>query len=264
MSFFKRKNKRESNHYGWFGDYKNWGELVAGSGGYESSNILEKTKEALLKIKNGEAVYERDSVLFDKKIYPYSIISSLLYASIHCGNQLNIIDFGGSLGSTYYQVKDFIPSEIDVHWSVVEQKNYVTCGQETFQNESLKFHETIAESLASKRADILLLSGVVQYLEKPHEFLAGLAAFDFKFILIDRTAFICNNQADRLTLQIVPPTIYEAQYPSWFFNEQLFLEHFKNYALKAEFESYVPGEQDIHIDHQVQGYDKGFFLIKKG
>ena len=44
-------------------------------------NIFEKTKQSLLKVKNGEAVYERDSVLFDKKEYPYAIISSLLLLS---------------------------------------------------------------------------------------------------------------------------------------------------------------------------------------
>jgi putative methyltransferase (TIGR04325 family) len=263
MSFFKRKKKQETGNYGWFGDYKNWDELVALSGGYESSAILNKTRDSLLKIKNGEAIYERDSVLFDKKIYPYSVISSLLYASINCGNTLNVIDFGGSLGSTYYQVKDFIPASLSVNWSVVEQKDYVDTGQQIFEDEQLKFHHSIAESMALKKADVLLLSGVVQYLQKPHDFLGELKNYDFKYILIDRTAFINDNQSDRLTLQIVDPYIYEAKYPSWFFNEQDFLKHFENYEIKTEFGSYVIGEQYIQIDNRVQGYDKGFLLVRK-
>jgi putative methyltransferase (TIGR04325 family) len=263
MSFFRRKKKHEADNYGWFGDYKNWDELAALSGGYESSAILNKTRDSLLKIKNGEAVYERDSVLFDKKIYPFSVISSLLYVSLNCGNTLNVVDFGGSLGSTYYQVKDFIPASLNVNWSVVEQKEYVDCGQQMFQDDVLKFHHTISESMASTKADVLLLSSVVQYLQKPHGFLDELKSYNFKYILIDRTAFINNNQPDRLTLQIVPPFIYEAQYPSWFFNEQNFLKHFKNYEIKTEFESYVPGEQEIQIDNRVQGYDKGFLLVRR-
>lgn len=263
MSFFKRKKKAENNKYGWFGDYKDWSELVALSGGYESDLILNKTRDSLLKIKNGEAVYERDSVLFDEKIYPYSVIAALLYAAINCNNSLNVIDFGGSLGSTYYQVRDFIPSGLDVHWSVVEQKDYVNCGKTMFEDDILKFHPTIADSMSTKKADILLLSGVVQYLEKPHEFLNELKKFDFKYILIDRTAFICDNNPDRLTLQIVSPEIYEAKYPSWFFNEKNFLAHFDNYEIKTEFASYVVGEQQINIDNSVQGYDKGFFLVRK-
>ncbi|GGM95920.1 methyltransferase, TIGR04325 family protein [Dyadobacter beijingensis] len=260
MAFFKPKKK---NPYGWFGDYKSWDSLTAISGGYEAGPILDKTKEALLKVKKGEAVYERDSVLFDKKIYPYSIISALLYTAAECGNQLNVIDFGGSLGSTYYQVRDLIPPAVRMHWSVVEQDNFVRCGKEHFEDDVLKFHFTIGESLAAKKADILLLSSVVQYLEKPHEFLEEIVRQDFSYILIDRTAFIAADRPDRLTLQVVPPDIYEAWYPAWFFNEKRFLEHFQDYDIKLEFESFVQGEQEMEIDHVKAGYDKGFFLIKR-
>jgi len=262
MSLFTLKKKKK-NKYGWFGDYKNWDELAALSGGYEANTILEITKESLLKVKNGEAVYERDSVLFDKKLYPYSLISALLYAAVDCGGALNVLDFGGSLGSTYYQVRDLIPSSVKLHWSVVEQTDYVRCGQELFEDQILKFHFTIAESEASKKTDVLLLSSVIQYLEKPHDFLKEIQGFDFKYIILDRTSFIKANQPDRLTLQIVPPDIYEAKYPAWFFNEKKLLEHFSNYDIKVEFESYVPGEQDIEIDHVRSGYDKGFFLVRK-
>lgn len=259
MAFFKPKKK---NPYGWFGDYKKWGSLTALSGGYEAEAILDKTKNALLKVKNGQAVYERDSVLFDKKIYPYSVISALLYTAVECGNQLNVLDFGGSLGSTYYQVRDVIPPAVQLYWSVVEQENYVRCGQQFFEDEILKFHFTIEESMADRQADVLLLSSVVQYLEKPHEFLEGIRQYNFKYILIDRTAFVKGERDDRLTLQVVPPDIYEAHYPAWFFNEKRFLEHFEGYDIKMEFESFVAGEQEMEIDHVKAGYDKGFFLIK--
>lgn len=260
MSFFKQKKK---NPYGWFGDYQNWEALTALSGGYEAGAILDKTKNALLKVKNGEAVYERDSVLFDKKIYPYSVISAFLYTAIECGSNLTVLDFGGSLGSTYYQVKDVIPKAVQLYWSVVEQENYVRCGKEVFEDDVLRFHFTIAESEAARKADVLLLSSVVQYLEKPHAFLEEIKKYNFKYILIDRTAFVNTDRPDRLTLQIVPPEIYEARYPAWFFNEQQFLAHFEGYEIKMEFDSFVAGEQEMEIDHVKAGYDKGFFLIKK-
>ena len=262
MSIFKKRSKPASK-YGWFGNYNNWNELVALSDGYEASLILEKTKKSLLKIKNGDAIYERDSVLFDKKLYPFSIISALLYSAIDKNNSLNVIDFGGSLGSTYYQVRDFIPSNISVNWNVVEQNKYVTCGQEYFEDEILKFHYTIDDSIENIKPHVLLLSGVVQYLENPHEFLKMINQYEFDYILIDRTAFISGDLGDRLTLQVVPPEIYEAKYPSWFFNEKKFLEHFSGYDIMVEFEPYVVGEQEIQIDGIVQGYDKGFFLVRK-
>lgn len=262
MSLFRLK-KKEKKKDGWFGDYKNWEELVAMSGGYEAKTILDITKNSLLKIKNGEAVYERDSVLFDKKLYPFSIISALLYAAVECKGSLNVLDFGGSLGSTYYQVRDLIPPSVKLQWSVVEQKEYVTCGKDLFENEILQFHYTIKESLSSKKADVLILSSVIQYLEKPHDFLNEIKEYGFKYIILDRTSFIKNDQPDRLTLQIVPVHIYEALYPAWFFNERKLMQHFDDYDIKTEFESYVPGEQEIEIDSVKAGYDKGFFLVKK-
>jgi putative methyltransferase (TIGR04325 family) len=262
MSFFRRK-KNVQNQYGWFGNYQSWDTLTSISGGYEANTILDKTRDALLKVKNGEAVYERDSVLFDKKVYPYPLISALLYAAVDADQTLNVIDFGGSLGSTYYQVRDFIPEAVNLHWSVVEQENYVRCGQELFEDDTLKFHYTIRESLASNKADVLLLSGVLQYLEKPYAFIQEVLNYNFKYIIIDRTAFINENEADRLTLQIVPPEIYEARYPAWFFNEKKFVSQFPNYHFKAEFTSYVEGEQEMKIDGQPAGYDKGFFLVRR-
>src|SRR3972149_4197055 len=47
------------------GKYATWEEAKQVSTGYDSDLILEKVRSSSLKIKNGEAVYERDSVLFD-------------------------------------------------------------------------------------------------------------------------------------------------------------------------------------------------------
>ncbi len=52
--------------YGFKGEYPDWTMAQKASFGYDSEIILNKTKAALLKVKNGEAVYERDSLLFDK------------------------------------------------------------------------------------------------------------------------------------------------------------------------------------------------------
>lgn len=253
--------KRKQNQYGWFGDYSSWAQVSAQSVGYDTDIILERTKDALLKVKNGEAVYERDSVIFDKKEYPHALMAFLLFSSSLKQGPLNILDFGGSLGSTYYQLKDFLKPEICSAWNIVEQQHYVDCGKAQFENDVLKFYPGIDECLLAQKIDLVLLSGSVQYLEKPHVFLQKLASYNFDFLLFDRTAFN-NNNKDRLTLQIVPPEIYPASYPAWFFHQELFLSHFSNqYKVIASFPSYVPGEADMYIDGQQTATDKGFYLI---
>jgi putative methyltransferase (TIGR04325 family) len=254
---------RKKNTSGWFGNYSSWAEVSAVAGGYDSDIILNITKEAILKVKNGEAVYERDSVIFEEKQCPYALLAYLQLSAALKKTALHILDFGGSLGSTYYQIKEYLTKEVCASWNVVEQAHYVACGKEFFEDEVLKFYPTIEACKAANKVSLVILSGVVQYLEKPHEFLKQLASHGFDFLLFDRTAF--NGKAnDRLTLQIVPAEIYPASYPSWFFNQDFFLHHFLgNYKKIAEFPSYVEGEEIMKIDNKPAGFDKGFYLINK-
>lgn len=253
--------KTPKHLYGWFGDYSSWTELAAETSGYDAGVILEKTKNAILKVKNGEAVYERDSVNLPKKEYPFPLISFLLHSAALKKQPLHILDFGGSLGSTYFQIKEFLTPDVCASWNVVEQAHYVTCGKEHFEDGLLKFYPSIADVLKTTAVDFVLLSSVVQYLEKPHEFLKELAAYQFPFLLFDRTAFHAGDQ-DRLTLQIVPPQIYAASYPSWFFNQQGFVSHFQDqYQQVAEFPSYVKEEERMLINGKELGQDKGFYFI---
>lgn len=66
-------------NYGLSGDYSSWNEAVAANTGYDTDLILEKTKAALLKIKNGEAIYERDSVLFNEIQYTWPLLAGLMW-----------------------------------------------------------------------------------------------------------------------------------------------------------------------------------------
>jgi putative methyltransferase (TIGR04325 family) len=248
--------------YGWFGDYPTWQAAMEMAGGYEQENILERTRQSLQKIKSGVAVYERDSVLFPVKEYPYPLISCLLHIASAHQNTLRVVDFGGSLGSTWYQIRDFMVHLKEVSWHVVEQKNYVTVGKTDFEDDILKFHYTIEESHAASRPHVVLLSSVVQYLEEPHRFLKELAAMAPAYIVFDRTSFIDSGE-DRLTVQRVHPSIYDASYPSWFFNEEKFRTHFDEYDCLSEFSSYVEGETVLLIDGKPQGKDKGFFLKRR-
>lgn len=255
--------KEKKTEYGWFGRYSSWNEACADSDGYDKDNILEKTKESLLKIKSGEAVYERDSVLFEKKEYPFPLITFLQHSAFQNKGPLNVLDFGGSLGSSYFQVKEFLNEQVCKSWNVVEQSHYVSCGKEFFEDEQLRFFSSIEECIATVDIDLVILSSVLQYLEEPQYFLKKLMSFNFKYIILDRTAFI-HEDKDRLTVQRVWPSVYNASYPSWFFNEVKFLSTFQNeYAITAEFSTYVDGEAIIEIDRQPIGYDKGFYMISK-
>ncbi|MET0462572.1 MAG: methyltransferase, TIGR04325 family [Chitinophagaceae bacterium] len=261
MIFFKKKASKPD--YGWSGNYRSWEEAKSLSDGYEQGNILEKTKQALLLVKKGDAVYERDSVLFAESEYPYPLLAFLLHEVQQKKRALNVLDFGGSLGSTYFQLKEFLGTDVCASWNIIEQQHYIDCGKEFFEDDTLRFYYTIADCINEKRVDFVVLSSVVQYLPNPHQFLEELVSHGFDTVLVDRTAFV-NEGPDRVTVQRVWPSVYEASYPAWFFDQKGFVAHFGNeYLLQASFESYVPGEAVMEIDHQPVAYSRGFCFKRR-
>jgi len=209
------------------GDYETWAEAEQASTGYSALNILERTRCAMLTVKNGQAPYARDSVLFDQVAYPFPVLAGLLRAKSADGNRLSVLDFGGSLGSTYFQCRDFLSRTGPFRWSVVEQPEHVKCGREEFADERLQFYTSIDECLAHQQPNVLLLSGVIQYLPGPYEFLADALERGFPHVIVDRTAFFCGNR-DRLTVQHVPEWIFPVTLPAWFLSEERFLSMFRN------------------------------------
>lgn len=257
----KLKRKESLPEYGYFGDYLSWAEALKQTVGYEDELILEKCKLALLKVKNGEVPYERDSVLFDKIEYSWPLVSSLLWIASRNNNNLNIIDFGGSLGSTYFQNLFFLKELNRLSWNIVEQRHFVQCGKDCFEDEYLKFYYTIEECLEKETADVILFSSVLQYLEEPYKLLHDVISRKIRYIIIDITGFI-DSTDDRLTVQKVPPHIYNASYPAWFFNKDKFIDFFTgSYNLVAEFPGYI-GEV-INIDNKPLAGYRGFIFELK-
>ncbi len=255
---YRKIKPHRNNSILWQGNFKDWNEAKKISTGYENPLILEKTKNAILKVKNEEAASERDSVLFEHEQYSWPIITYLLKLAIENNNQLNIIDFGGSLGSSYFQNRNMIPDAVKLSWNIVEQSQYVEIGNKEITDNKLHFFYSISEAHKKTGADILLLSSVLQYLEKPYEFLDEIMSYSFKYIIIDRTAFI-DDAADRITVQTVPESIYKATYPAWFFNENNFLNSFKRtYNIVTEFDSQV--DYSTLAEDGTRLYWKGFLL----
>ena len=75
--------------YGWTGNYKKWEDAEKKCSGYDSDIIINKVRDSLLKVKNGEAVFERDSVLFDKVQYSFPLLSALSQVALRSNSKLN-------------------------------------------------------------------------------------------------------------------------------------------------------------------------------
>ena len=249
------QTSRISDAVRFVGDYKTWDEAEQASTGYSASNILEKTRIAMLKVKRGEAVYERDSLVFDQIVCPFPVLAGLLRARATSGHRLSVLDFGGSLGTTYFACRNFLSRLGEFRWSVVEQPDHVECGRDQFSDDQLHFYATIDECLRNEKPNLLLLSGVIQHLPNPYEFLADALAHEFHHVIVDRTAFFVGGR-DLLTVQHVPEWIYRATYPAWFLSEERFLSKFrKRYDMIVDF----PALDTLQPD-KGQAYWKGFIF----
>lgn len=239
------QSRRHQDNY-FEGPFQSWEEARSKCTGYDSIDILAKVTSATLKVRRGEAVYERDSVLFDRPEYEWPVVAGLFWAAALNGGRLSVLDFGGALGSSYFQHRALLETLVDVRWSVVEQEHYVRAGQEHIQDRILRFYASIEACAAEVQPNAILLSSVAQYLEDPEPILSRLIVCGAEIMIVDRT-IVSMSSAHQIYLQHVPASIYSASYPCRSLSESKLLAAFApQYRLVSEFPSLAfPALQSI-------------------
>ncbi|MCQ8117281.1 methyltransferase, TIGR04325 family [Methylomonas rosea] len=199
-----------------------WDDAALLCTGYNADDILKKTLDATLTVKRGDALFERDSVLFYNVDFNWPGLSGLMWAAALAGGKLNVLDFGGALGSSYFQHLVILNTISNVRWNVVEQAHYVEAGRTHIQDDVLRFYYSIDECLIENKPNVIILSSVLQYLEFPFDVIRKLPFIGASILIIDRTPF-SNTTQDRIFIQRVPPSIYNASYPMWVFSASAFM-----------------------------------------
>jgi putative methyltransferase (TIGR04325 family) len=254
MSFLQKRKPSSKSSFS--GNFNSWEEALNYSGGgYDQPVILEKTVDAMRAIIAGHAAYERDSVLFPVPQYPFPLLACLLHAAQQSNGLLSLIDYGGALGSTYYQCRPFFEGISQLHWMVVEQNHYVKTGVKEFSLPPVTFYESATEAIEVRESNILLLSGVLGYLQNPYNTLRDLFSRKIPSFIVDRTCFLCR-PGERLTVQVVPESIYPASYPAWFLDEKKIksLASEAGYRMIADFPALDGNQPDGE-----KAYAKGFY-----
>jgi len=253
-----KTNKRTS---GWFGKFGCWSEAEKLSSGYAASGIVEKVLQSTMRVINSDAVFERDSVAFSTMEYNWPTLSILAIAALKKNGKLNVLDFGGSLGSSYFQFKRCLGTQSNFDWRIVEQPHFVDAANNSFSVEELSFHTGITGACYRWVPDIVLLSSVIPYLDNWEEILDDIVGIGAPYIVFDRTPFI--NDSTRITLQVVPKEIYEASYPCRFFNKIELIKKIEDkYKFVVEFESYCDPHHYIFEDGKVGTWSGLYFEMR--
>lgn len=205
--------------YGWKGVYKSYQEAKDKCKGYDEDHILNRIRETTLRVKNKEIAYERDGIAYDEVHMNFPMLKTLLYIASKNDNELTVIDFGGSLGTTYYQNYPYLQHLKKLKWCIIEQPKFVEAGKAEFENEHITFYNSIEECLAENTPQLFIICSVLQYLEKPYQLLEEVKNTRIPYLLLDYVGYN-DKKEDRITIQHVPPVFYgiEASYPCRFFS----------------------------------------------
>lgn len=215
------------------GSFDNWHKAILSSGTYNNKEIFINSKKSFLRVINKEVNFERDSVTFDTEKLNKPLISLLeKIRKNKKKNFLNILDFGGSFGSTYFQNKKILYDKTKYQWDIIEQKKIIDFANKTIKIENLNFYKSLDHYIKNIKPDVVLFSSVLHYLEFPFKIIEKLFKKKIEYFIILKTPFTKND--NQIRIQVNPRYIYKANYPIRIFNEKLFKNFFKIQKYKVQ------------------------------
>ena len=238
----------KNNNLFFWGDYLSWedaivqAEEVSGiKAGYSTDAIYETTVKWY---KERVRLSEERDLLFEGPDN-FECLSSLLYVMQEVG-KLNLLDFGGSLGNTYYKYKGLLDKD-KINWNIVEQEEYVRFGKENIKE--LSFWGDVDECLENQKINCVLFSGSIQYVKSPFAVMKHIFDSDVEYAIFDRIP-LCINTESKIVNQNVPSRIYCATYPLWLIN----LEQLICFMKENGYEKIYMWKKNEFIEWRVDGH----------
>ncbi len=252
----KLKGTYKKKQINYFGPFKNWKDAISNSKGYDNKLILNNVLKNTMISKKNLYYFERDGYLLSTNTIPHYQLNLILKMINKKKRGLNIVDLGGSLGSSYFKMKDIINQNYKNTWNIVEQKSFVKIGRKKLKEKGLNFFDNL-KNLRNKKIDVLILSGSLQYLEDPNHILKIIFDLKPEIILLERLSILKVKNEPTICVQ----KRGDNSYPIWFFSNKYIIEKFKKnkYNLVESF----PPEFDHNLYFNKRRIKFDGFLFKK-
>ena len=216
--------------------HSTWALAEQNSSGYSNRDIIQQVSDSTAAVLRGDAVFERDGVMFTQSEYRWPVVAGLLSVAAREGS-LRVLDFGGSLGSLFWQHRSLLDG-VNTTWGVVEQAGFVKAGKELDQDQ-VTFFDSIQSANAELSPNVVLLSSVLQYLPDPGSVLEELLQTQANTLILDRTP-MSNELENTVCIQKVPRHIYSASYPAWVFSRRWLFNNLSQWEIVAQFPGIEP------------------------
>lgn len=192
------------------GDYSSFSDAANHSIGYDSEIIAQGAAKRFAAMLAENTTAEIDSRF-------QQVHSALSYVRGRIKkDRMSVLDIGGGAG-TYYFVLNRLMSGVDLDWTVLETDIMVhECSKVP---SSIRF----TTEMPTLSYDAALISGALQYIDRPYELLTN-AAKHSQWVILTRLPVQSSNR-DKIVVQHVPPQIYEGSMPMFCFSEQIILQH---------------------------------------
>lgn len=232
------------------GPYPSYGAALAEATGYDSPLVVQQVEEATLAVLEGRAAHERDGTALESQ--PDLPIHAVLKPLI--GANSTIADFGGGLGGLFINAPELFPP--GCRRLVIEQASMVAAGRRMATAHGLGLEFFDGTDLSSIPAvDVLVLSGVLQYLPDPWPLLGSLLHHARpQAVILDRTAI--RHGPSRWYLQTNPGYYREpVSYPIQVLDRGRLLRSFPGYRLEREWHNSFDAQRPEHV---------GLLFIREG
>lgn len=186
-----------SARFGFSGDFDTFAAAQAEAAGYEAAGPVQAAQAP------------EPSIDVDARLQ--QVLAALALVP---QRPLSVLDLGGAAGGYYHLLRPFM----SLHWTVLETPAMVAANRHRATDE-LAFIDSVAD--VAPAYDLVLMSGVLQYLDEPHATFERVSALA-PFTLVNRLPLI-DAPRDRLTVQRVHPSVYRGSYPAWFFARERFM-----------------------------------------
>lgn len=132
---------------------------------------------------------------------PQITLSAQLAAVLLPKPPVRVLDFGGSLGHSYFHLAPLAADRI-ASWHIIEKPETARHGAHLFADQPcLHFHGSIAEAVRAGNPDAVICSGVLQYIDDPYPLLQQLFGLGAQAVVLDRLPM---ERHERVFLQNAP------------------------------------------------------------
>ncbi|WP_051257858.1 methyltransferase, TIGR04325 family [Desulfovibrio cuneatus] len=223
------KGQRPSEPLSWQGDYPNWESACAACG--------EKGSDAP-ECQQHEAMCQQHGALCNEKEYDWPLVAGFMAVAAQHNGALHVLDYGGTLGCRQQQINHIVQLLPNVTWHSVSPPNAGFLQMQQAAPQPCTFHESIQDCFAKNPINVMVFSGILQYLHDPYAVLQEALACTPDALLIDRTPFL--PARDKLTVQHVHEAAPSALRPCWWLNRCRVASLFANrYTCLPDYQSPV-------------------------